>query len=58
MGALGCTKYYNAVNPFEWMEMISLQGKTNFFEKRVGEYAKSGVSVKAEEQIFSIDAVF
>jgi len=58
LGALGCTKYYNAVNPFEWMEMISLQGKTNFFEKRVGEYAKSGVSVKAEEQIFSIDAVF
>ena len=58
LGALGCTKYYNAVNPFEWMEMISLQGKTNFFEKRVGEYAKSGVSVNAEEQIFSIDAVF
>ena len=38
--------------------MISLQGKTNFFEKRVGEYAKSGVGVKAEEQVFSIDADF
>jgi len=50
LGALGCTKYYNAVNPFEWMEMISLQGKTNFFEKRVGEYAKSGVGVNSEEQ--------
>lgn len=36
-------KIYNAVNPFDWMELISLQGKTNFFEKRVGEYQKSGV---------------
>jgi len=58
LGALGCSKYYNAVNPFEWMEMISLQGKTNFFEKRVGEYAKSGVGVSSEEQVFSIDADF
>ena len=58
LGALGCTKYYNAVNPFEWMEMISLQGKTNFFEKRVGEYAKSGVGVDSTEQIFSLDAYF
>ena len=58
LGALGCSKHYNAVNPFEWMEMISLQGKTNFFEKRVGEYAKSGVGVKSEEQVFSIDAEF
>ena len=40
--ALGAPKLYNAVNPFDWMELISLQGKTNFFEKRVGEYAKSG----------------
>ncbi|KAL7503419.1 hypothetical protein ACHAXN_001220 [Cyclotella atomus] len=58
LSALGCSKYYNAVNPFEWMEMISLQGKTNFFEKRVGEYAKSGVGVNREEQVFSIDADF
>ena len=58
LGALGCSKHYNAVNPFEWMEMISLQGKTNFFEKRVGEYAKSGVGVSAEDQVFSIDADF
>ena len=56
--ALGFTKYYSTVNPFEWMEVISLQGKTNFFEKRVGEYAKSRVGVIAEEQIFSTDAEF
>ena len=41
--ALGNPKYYNAENPFDFMEMISLQGKTNFFEKRVGDYQKSGV---------------
>lgn len=35
---LGVPKYYNVENPFEWMDMISLQGKTNFFEKRVGDY--------------------
>jgi ribonucleotide reductase beta subunit family protein with ferritin-like domain len=40
---LGVPKYYGVSNPFEWMEMISLQGKTNFFEKRVGEYQKAGV---------------
>lgn len=37
---LGCPKIYNAINPFDWMEMISLEGKTNFFEKKVGEYQK------------------
>jgi ribonucleoside-diphosphate reductase subunit M2 len=56
--ALGCSKHFKAVNPFEWMEMISLQGKTNFFEKRVGEYAKSGVGVDASEQIFDLEADF
>ncbi|WP_268123271.1 ribonucleotide-diphosphate reductase subunit beta [Roseivirga pacifica] len=40
---LGCPKEYNSTNPFDFMEMISLQGKTNFFEKRVGEYQKAGV---------------
>ncbi len=40
--ALGCEKHWNTANPFDWMEIISLQGKTNFFEKRVGEYQKSG----------------
>ncbi|XP_068647778.1 ribonucleoside-diphosphate reductase small chain [Aristolochia californica] len=41
--ALGCDKIYNVPNPFDWMELISLQGKTNFFEKRVGEYQKASV---------------
>ncbi len=43
LGELGCPKVYNATNPFDFMEMISLQGKTNFFEKRVSEYQKAGV---------------
>ncbi|KAF4385730.1 hypothetical protein F8388_010286 [Cannabis sativa] len=43
MDALGYPKIYNAQNPFDWMELISLQGKTNFFEKRVGEYQKASV---------------
>merc|ERR1712050_713817 len=41
--ALGHSKLFYASNPFDWMELISLQGKTNFFEKRVGEYQKAGV---------------
>ena len=41
--ALGCPKHYNSTNPFDFMDMISLQGKTNFFEKRVFEYSKAGV---------------
>lgn len=41
--ALGADKHYKTSNPFDWMEMLSLQGKTNFFEKRVGEYQKNGV---------------
>jgi ribonucleoside-diphosphate reductase subunit M2 len=45
---LGVPKYYGDENPFEWMDMISLQGKTNFFEKRVGDYQKAGVKVAAE----------
>merc|ERR1711988_1605606 len=39
--ALGHTKLFGSTNPFDWMELISLQGKTNFFEKRVGEYQKA-----------------
>lgn len=42
--SLGCPKHYHTANPFEWMTMISLNGKTNFFEKRVGEYSKAEVS--------------
>jgi ribonucleoside-diphosphate reductase beta chain len=55
---LGCEKVYDATNPFDFMEMISLQGKTNFFEKRVGEYAKAGVMTGKESQTFSLDEDF
>jgi len=57
--SLGCSKYFNATNPFDFMEMISLQGKTNFFEKRVAEYQKAGVMNKKEENnIFNLDEDF
>lgn len=46
----GCEKVYNTANPFDFMDMISLQGKTNFFEKRVSEYQKAGVLNKEEEE--------
>jgi len=49
--SLGVPKYYKVENPFEWMEMISLQGKTNFFEKRVGEYQKAGVKANLNGEI-------
>ena len=55
---LGCGKSYNVENPFPWMDMISLQGKTNFFEKRVGDYQKSGVMTSRDEQVFSLDEDF
>lgn len=56
--ALGCPKVYNAANPFDFMELISLQGKTNFFEKRVAEYQKSGVMGKKEDNVFTLDEDF
>lgn len=57
--ALGCPKFYNAANPFDFMEMISLQGKTNFFEKRVAEYQKAGVMGKKEDNnVFKLDEDF
>lgn len=56
--ALGYEKLYREENPFEWMNMISLEGKSNFFEKRVGEYAKAGVGVAQEDQVFSLEAEF
>ena len=56
---LGCKKVYNVTNPFDFMDMISLEGKTNFFEKRVGEYQKAGVvNNDAGEDKFSFDADF
>lgn len=55
---LGNEKVYHSENPFDFMELISLQGKTNFFEKRVGEYQKSGVSTGNEGQVFKLDEEF
>ncbi|HEY4197484.1 MAG TPA: ribonucleoside-diphosphate reductase small subunit [Mucilaginibacter sp.] len=56
---LGYDRVYNATNPFDFMEMISLQGKTNFFEKRVGDYQKSGVlETGVKSQAFSLDEDF
>ena len=49
MMELGFGPIYNSQNPFDWMELISLQGKTNFFEKRVSEYQKAGVMNSLEE---------
>jgi len=49
--ALGAPKLYNTKNPFDWMELISLQGKTNFFERRVGEYQKAGVMASCSSQL-------
>lgn len=56
--ALGCSKCYHASNPFDFMELISLQGKTNFFERRVSEYQKSGVMSGKESQKFSLNEDF
>ena len=56
--ALGCPKAYNATNPFDFMELISLQGKTNFFEKRVAEYQKSGVMGSKDTNVFSLEEDF
>jgi ribonucleoside-diphosphate reductase beta chain len=56
---LGCDREYNTTNPFDFMDMISLQGKTNFFEKKVAEYQKSGVmNTDGEAQKISFDADF
>ena len=67
--ALGYSKLYHVLNPFDWMEMISLQGKTNFFERRVGEYQRAGVMARLQqdqgqqqqpqfEHVFTLDADF
>jgi ribonucleotide reductase beta subunit family protein with ferritin-like domain len=55
---LGCSKVYNVDNPFDFMENISLDGKTNFFEKRVGDYQKAGVMSNKEDNKFTLDADF
>ena len=53
---LGCSKFYNTPNPFSFMELISLEGKTNFFEKRVGEYALA--TKTKSKNVFSFDSAF
>lgn len=62
LAALGHSKLFGSSNPFDWMELISLQGKTNFFEKRVGEYQKAGVmgstSAQEESRGFALDVDF
>jgi ribonucleoside-diphosphate reductase beta chain len=52
---LGNEKEFNVSNPFDFMDMISIQGKTNFFEKRVGEYQKAGVLDGKNTQDFTTD---
>ncbi len=60
LNELNCPRVYNSKNPFDFMEMISLQGKTNFFEKRVAEYQKAGVMKDKEDDSpkFSLDEDF
>ena len=58
MTDLGYAKIYGADNPFPWMELISLAGKANFFERFPSEYQRSGVMAKVEDQTFGVDATF
>jgi ribonucleoside-diphosphate reductase subunit M2 len=55
---LGFNKIFRVENPFDFMENISLEGKTNFFEKRVGEYQRMGVMSISTENSFTLDADF
>jgi len=56
---LGCSKVFNVTNPFDFMDMISIEGKTNFFEKRVAEYQKAGVMTGGKESFgFTTDEDF
>jgi len=56
--ALGYPKMYNTGNPFDWMTLISLTGKTSFFEKRVSEYAKANIMSPVNEAGFRLDVDF
>jgi ribonucleoside-diphosphate reductase beta chain len=59
LSMLGLEKLYNSVNPFDWMESISIQGKTNFFEKRVGEYSNAAnPNANNEDNQFELDEDF
>lgn len=56
--SLGVNKHYGSANPFDFMELISLQGKTNFFEQRVSDYQKAGVLSSKEDNMFDMNADF
>lgn len=62
--ALGCPKVYNSLNPFDWMELMSMPHKTNFFEKRISSYSKASISSAMNSQdpgntkVFSTTADF
>ncbi|XP_037923825.1 ribonucleoside-diphosphate reductase subunit M2 [Hermetia illucens] len=58
LNELNVSKVYNTPNPFPFMELISLEGKTNFFEKKVGEYQKWGVMSDPKDNVFTMDADF
>ena len=58
LAALNQPKVYKVENPFPWMDLISIQGKTNFFEKRVGDYQKSGVMTERDKQVFTLNEDF
>lgn len=55
---LSLIQVYNTENPFDFMESISLEGKTNFFEKRVAEYQRFGVMSSPMDSEFTLDADF
>ena len=55
---LGIPKIYKVQNPFDFMELISLEGKTNFFEKKVSEYSKPGVGMNKEDMVIRLDEDF
>jgi ribonucleotide reductase beta subunit family protein with ferritin-like domain len=56
--ALGHPRVYDAKNPFDFMELISLEGKSNFFERRVSEYQRPNVMSKPEDNVFGTDGDF
>lgn len=58
LGSLNIPKVYHVENPFPWMDLISIEGKTNFFEKRVGDYQKAGVMTQRDKQVFTLEEDF
>jgi ribonucleotide reductase beta subunit family protein with ferritin-like domain len=55
---LGNPKIYSAQNPFDFMDLISMEGKTNFFEKKVSEYSKPGVGMNQKDMEIRLDEEF